>query len=295
MPAGYSLHFGLNHVDPRSYAGWDGWLRGCINDAQAMHAVCQQCGYASSEVYLDDRANSETILGTINNAAHVLVPGDILVVTYSGHGGLIPDPWGVYGSVPTLCTWDRQVISHELGMLWNSFRPGVRVLFLADSCHSGTVTRERLGESVPPPMEELPTPELPNLTLSKSDGASSVRMEPPTEEMLPRAIPPDVQAQVLEQNKFLYRAIFKGIDRPRSACPVLLLSGCQDNQTSCDGARNGLFTERLLMVWNNGAYMGNYRDFHAQIVRMMPPYQTPAYFWQGPPDPGFESMKPFVV
>src|SRR5262249_10563136 len=37
---------------------------------------------------------------------------------------------------------------------------------------------------------------------------------------------------------------------------VLLISGCQDNQLSMDGARNGLFTEKLKQVWNSGAFTG---------------------------------------
>ena len=37
---------------------------------------------------------------------------------------------------------------------------------------------------------------------------------------------------------------------------VLLLSGCQDNQTSADGDRNGLFTGTLREVWADGAFEG---------------------------------------
>ena len=33
---------------------------------------------------------------------------------------------------------------------------------------------------------------------------------------------------------------------------VILISGCQDNQTSMDGDHNGAFTEQLLKVWNHG-------------------------------------------
>jgi hypothetical protein len=35
---------------------------------------------------------------------------------------------------------------------------------------------------------------------------------------------------------------------------ILLLSGCQDNQLSHDGAFNGLFTSQLLKVWKNGLF-----------------------------------------
>ena len=48
---------------------------------------------------------------------------------------------------------------------------------------------------------------------------------------------------------------------------VILISGCQDNQTSMDGDHNGAFTEQLLKVWNNGAFSGNYAQFHKQIRR----------------------------
>ncbi|WP_345483022.1 hypothetical protein, partial [Actinopolymorpha pittospori] len=33
---------------------------------------------------------------------------------------------------------------------------------------------------------------------------------------------------------------------------VLLISGCQDDQLSLDGQRNGLFTQTLRHVWNDG-------------------------------------------
>ena len=46
---------------------------------------------------------------------------------------------------------------------------------------------------------------------------------------------------------------------------AILISGCQDNQSSYDGAHNGAFTGRLLTVWNRGNFDGNYATFHAHI------------------------------
>ena len=46
---------------------------------------------------------------------------------------------------------------------------------------------------------------------------------------------------------------------------VILISGCQDNQTSMDGDHNGAFTEQLLKVWNDGAFSGSY----SQRVRIL--------------------------
>ena len=75
---------------------------------------------------------------------------------------------------------------------------------------------------------------------------------------------------------------------------VLLISGCQDNQTSMDGAKNGAFTEQLLKVWNGGAYRGNYARFHAAIKAGLPPTQSPNFFPLGPAA-AFAEQQPFSV
>ena len=66
---------------------------------------------------------------------------------------------------------------------------------------------------------------------------------------------------------------------------VILISGCQDNQTSMDGEHNGAFTEQLLKVWNQGAFQGNYANFHARIRARMPATQTPNLFTLGAAGP----------
>jgi hypothetical protein len=75
----------------------------------------------------------------------------------------------------------------------------------------------------------------------------------------------------------------------------LLISGCQDNQVSLDGSRNGLFTGTMKKVWNNGKYAYGYRRFRDTIVSRMPPTQSSNYYVVGAPNPAFESQKPFTV
>jgi hypothetical protein len=75
----------------------------------------------------------------------------------------------------------------------------------------------------------------------------------------------------------------------------LLVSGCQDNQLSSDGDFNGLFTANLLRVWNDGKYKKGYKSFHKDIVRRMPPDQTPNYYVVGAPNAAYEAQKPFTV
>ena len=58
---------------------------------------------------------------------------------------------------------------------------------------------------------------------------------------------------------------------------------------------NGLFTAQMLQVWRDGAFKGNYRRFHRNIVRRMPPNQTPNYFRAGQVNREFEAQQPFTV
>ena len=76
----------------------------------------------------------------------------------------------------------------------------------------------------------------------------------------------------------------------------MLISGCQDNQLSGDGPRNGVFTEKLRRVWADGAFVGDYREFYQQInylMRVLP--QNPAYVMVGADNPKFDSERPFTI
>ena len=75
---------------------------------------------------------------------------------------------------------------------------------------------------------------------------------------------------------------------------VVLISGCQDNQTSMDGEHNGAFTEQLLKVWNRATFKGNYTLLHARIRAAMPASQSPNLFVLGPAAP-FLAQQPFSL
>ena len=78
------------------------------------------------------------------------------------------------------------------------------------------------------------------------------------------------------------------------AASLILISGCQDNQTSMDGDHNGAFTEQVLNVWNTGKFSGNYAAFHARIKARMPATQTPNLFALGSAG-AFLAQQPFSV
>jgi metacaspase-1 len=268
MAKGMSLHIGLNRVDPDQYEGWDGELTACEADAQDMKALAKAQGFGTSAMLLTKGATAEAVMAGISHAAKTLKSGDMFFLTYSGHGGQVKDTNGddEDGWDETWVCHDRQLVDDELYALWGQFKPGVRVLVLSDSCHSGTVVR-----AMPPFLT----------------GGPRIRL-----------MPRSVVLKVQKAHAALYKKIqskVKSAEDVKIGAGVLLVSGCQDNQTSLDGDRNGLFTGTLRSVWRNGKFKGNYRNLRDTIVAKMPNTQTPNYYFVGNRDPKFEAQKPFTI
>jgi hypothetical protein len=315
-----SIHIGLNHVDPDAYNGWDGALSGCINDARDMQAIADSLGYQSL-LLTDSQATSSRVISEIGQASADLSAGDILFLSYSGHGGQVDDVNGDEEDMldETWCFWDRQLIDDELYALWGRFAPGVRIVMLSDSCHSGTVARMlATAQALSRDLTRSRSTAQPGTTASQAaaldslskalglDSANSTtratRASPAASAQAaprrPKRIPPDIQDVVNRTHAAMHAAaqwLAGPSDKAVIGATVVLISGCQDNQLSSDGAGNGLFTERLKQVWNNGNFSGNYRVFTSAICGLMPPYQQPNYFTVGATNPGFEAQSPFDV
>ena len=280
MARGISLHIGLNRVDPAHYQGWDGALTACEFDANDMRAIADSQGFEPQSL-LTKEASSEAILSAIERAAGELEGGDLFLCTYSGHGGQVPDRNGEDEEDRSDETWvayDRQIVDDELYALWGRFAPGARIFVLSDSCHSGTVTRD-IEADVPGPV--------------------STRQRAATESPRYRAMPRDVMIATYRANAKEYDDIQKRLPGAEQADPgatVLLISGCRDDQLSLDGFSNGLFTENLRAVWDDGAWDGGgYAQFREAIRARMPAKQQPNYFRVGTDNPGFEQQKPFTI
>jgi len=280
MARGISLHLGLNKVDPAHYDGWDGALNACESDANDMKAIADSRGFESN-ILLTPDATSDAVISAIEKAAGELGSGDIFLLTYSGHGGQVPDrndEGEEDRSDETWVAYDREIVDDELYALWAKFQPGVRVLVLSDSCHSGTVTRNIEGD-------------VPNVVATRE----SAEAESPRY----RAMPRDVMIATYRANADLYDGIQKSVpssDEPRVGATVLLISGCRDDQLSLDGFSNGLFTENLLAVWDKGEWSGGgHSEFHEAIRSRMPDEQQPNYSRVGADDTEFEQQGPFTV
>ena len=93
MAKATSIHIGLNSVDPRHYAGWSGDLLACEFDAKDMAAIAKAAGMTST-LLLTTEATRANVLKAVRAASSTLKAGDLLFVSYSGHGGQIEDVSG---------------------------------------------------------------------------------------------------------------------------------------------------------------------------------------------------------
>ena len=270
IPRALSLHIGLNEFDPAHY-GEPGTLAGCENDARDMAALAKKEGFKPIvPPLLTAKATAANVVNAIKKAAATLGTGDTLFLTYAGHGAQIPDTNGdeMDQMDETWCLYDRMLIDDELAALWASFRPGVRIIMLSDSCHSGSVSRAARRGAV-----EWP--------------AAGKRY---------RTIPLSRALGIYRNHKGIYDAIQLGTKTRSQAtihASVLLISGCQDNQLSGDGDVNGLFTETLKSVWNGGVFEGTYKNLRDTVAALMPRYQQPRYSLEGAANATLEQERPF--
>jgi len=279
MAYNLSINIGLNRVDPNKYNGWDGALGGCVNDANAMRSLATKLGFSPLRL-INEEATRATVIEAVSKASQKLESGDTLLITYSGHGGQVPDANGdeIDGKDETWVLYDGMMIDDEIYQLWTYFKAGVRIILISDSCHSGTVDRQLFRSEM-------------IAHLRGFTRASEVSFQD-------KLIPDELAYALYESHPEIYKAAqFSALrgDRTEIAAHVILISGCQDNQLSADTGQNGLFTLRMLDVWNNGNFSGSYRDFVNQIKQRLPLSQQPNLDTAGPPNPYFEAEKPFTV
>lgn len=265
-PLGYALTVGLNKVDAYSYGGWSGPLNACENDARHLARMLSEKGYNTTTV-LTKSATSENVLDWLETTSRVAKAGDIVVVTSSSHGGQTPDTDGneADGLDETICLYDRQLIDDELDAAWAMFCPGVRLFFVSDSCHSGTVARA-IGT--------------PSAHVTLLDGS--------------RAMPPDIAARDYRDRANTYRT---AKDAARSRKPIvanlLAFGACQDNQTAMDGPVNGAFTGALLTAIRLAPTDNPVRTIK-RVRGSLPPSQSPSYVYGGPRDAVYEAAPTFA-
>jgi len=144
MAKGHSIHFGINKVDRHRYDGWDGFLASCEADAQAMFDIATAQQFTSSSLFLTQEATKSAFLSAMAELQEKAEAGDLVFISFSGHGGSImdrDDGEELDGRDETWCFYDGQIVDDKILALLKKFKPDVRVLIVSDSCHSGTVIK----------------------------------------------------------------------------------------------------------------------------------------------------------
>jgi len=277
MPKGISLHIGVNVVDVNHY-GNENRLRGCHNDASAMQKIADKQQFKSN-ILLDEEATTDNVIPLITEAANTLQAGDMFFITYSGHGGQVADVSGDEGgNDETLCLFNREYRDDEFNSALAHFKSGVRILWISDSCHA--------------------TNNFKNL----EDEADESDAPPP-----PRTIGLDQSMEVLKKNPDVYEVWLKDGDlsvanAPEIPASLVQLAACKEEQLSGDAFKDdpnpkGVFTTRLLKIWDDGAFSGTYQDLIDEIVQLIPKHwnQTPQMVQSGSMEKGFAKQKPFTI
>ena len=140
MAMGRALAIGID-VPKRGVYRALGSLTVAEADARYLAALARSKGFAT-ETLLGPAATRAAVVARITAAAKALAPGDIFLLSFSGHGDWVPDhnrddpdrrdeSW---------CLYDGRLIDDQLPRLWARFKPRVRIVVISDSCYSGKIT-----------------------------------------------------------------------------------------------------------------------------------------------------------
>ena len=246
-----ALCIGINN-----YPGTDMDLQGCVNDANDWADELARRGFQAQRL-LDGQATLAAMTEAFGRTIGGAAPGDVVVITFSGHGTYVPDRNGdeIDGLDEALCPHDIRtsgaLIDDDIHDIFAARKAGVRLVLIADSCHSGTVTRAAAPD---PDASSAPRPRfmpmgnwLPEAQLPRNAGGR-----------------PAATVTVTSGRSPLTAALARRSDD-------LLLSGCREgpNNFSYDaaikGRPNGAFTYYALKALAQLKPGARYDDWHAAI------------------------------
>lgn len=252
--AKYALCIGIN-----DYPGTHMDLSGCVNDAKDWAKIFEKRGF-TVEMLLNKQAKGKIIRQKIQALLEKAKSGDFVAIQFSGHGSFVPDEDSDEpdGTDECICPYDVMrkgpITDDELFELYSQRKPGVRLLMISDSCHSGTVARFA-------PITTPPT------IVGKNPPQRKVRFLPPAT-FLPQR----------EVKKLGIRRALRA-SSPPGRYAALLMAGCQDTEYSYDGyfegRPNGVFTFVALQVLKKLPSHATYEKWLKEIRKVLPSQQYP--------------------
>ncbi|MCI0652241.1 MAG: caspase family protein [Planctomycetes bacterium] len=265
-----ALCIGIN-----DYPGTGSDLSGCVNDANDWSRELERRGFSVRRLF-DRQATGKALRAAIREIVGGAAPRDTVVVQFSGHGSFVPDVDGDEpdGTDECICPYDVEakgpITDDELFELYSAKQPGVKLVILSDSCHSGTVAR----------FAPITTP------ATMRGGRAPQRKV--------RFLPPGAFLSRREASKLGLRRRARA-SSPPGRYASLLLAGCQDTEYSYDawfqGRPNGAFTFVALRALARLGNSATYASWYRAIRGVLPSQQYP----QSPNLYGSTSMKRWRV
>jgi len=248
-----SLHIGIN-----DYPGTNNDLSGCVNDANDWREALEARDFQATSL-LDGEATKSNMQEAISKITKDTGRDDIAVITYSGHGTWVPDEDDdeVDGRDEALCPYDitqGQILTDdELYDIFSERKRGARIIFLSDSCHSGTVSR--VARTMPG-IEDDPV------------NVQKIRFLEP-------------EFYIKDDENLMRKALRVENVRARGKIRAasVLISGCKDDEYSYDawfnGRPNGAFTYVALQTLKDLMETAVYRDWFWKIREILPNVHYP--------------------
>lgn len=267
--AGHSLHIGINRVDARHYyKARDLALHFAEQDAAAWEALATRQGFTTRRLF-SEHATRDAIKHNLTALAARAAAGDWVLITYSGHGGQLPDANGDETDDQkdeTWCCFDGHLLDDEIKHALAQFKAGVRIVMISDSCHSGSIGKDDAMEDAPP--------------------------EPGL-----RFAPPFYTQQTYLNNQAFYDGVRAQTRRMSQSvtADVLVLSAARDKGQAYEEGGQGLFTRALLGVWNNGAFSGDYQTLINSAFQRLGGRQMPQISQQGGGKNQLAAQRAFVI
>ena len=281
-PKMYSLHFGVNYVDRSHYGNSLSDLPCCSSDANYMMGLMQKLGFDDSKVFVNERATTKNFISKVKGYAKKLKKEDLLVITYSGHGGQMldmNDDEELGNQDSTWCFYDRQLIDDELLHLWGLFKKGTNILLILDACHSGTAFKSLQG-----------------VGRNRSFGAIADGLD--VFRPIVKSMDPRKSTKVVRDNPPAYKSIVKRKPFPieKVKASVQLMAACQDKEQALAGSMISVFTDLILRTVGNTKKIKNYKQLFDKVKKASQKsiQVSPNWATLGPETDFFLKNRPFM-
>lgn len=249
MPTGHSLHIGINGYDTFPiYKDLNvNRLEGCEADIKIMHQIALDANFKdtncniirSSDAYLN------TIDEEFSRLADEAKTGDLVLITFSGHGCQKPDRGEdeFDGHDECLCLKDGLLFDDLLFEFFKRFNAGVRIVYIADCCNSET--NHKMSD-------------LNNIVFSFDEPARRVR-----------GIFKDIQPQLVEYFEQDYQERLRKVREINSSklltAEMFKIAATSDMGKAFETSEGGYLTCAIKKIWESGNRGKNYQEFFQRV------------------------------